>query len=291
VRTYPILMFLLAAYVLSACAGAPRRDAPSVDGAQVVVPGLPADIRWFGESRHDFRARATLLLGDAKAAANDGPINVLVLSGGGAGGAFGAGALVGWSRLGTRPEFHIVTGVSAGALIAPFAFLGSAWDAKLGAAFTRTKFPHLMQRTMLRLLFGPSMYRGTSIYSLVDSYVTSALLNAIAKEARKGRLLVVATTDLDSEQPVFWNLGLIAQQGGERARQLFRDVLVASASIPGVFPPMLIPVEQAGERFDEMHVDGSVMTSLFFIPCRTRSMIYGVGTYTFSSTVQWEPHR
>jgi hypothetical protein len=263
---HPILIVLLAAFVLSACAGAPRRNAPGVDGAQVVVPGLPADIRWFGESRHDFRARSTLLLGDAKAAAKGGPVNVLVLSGGGAGGAFGAGALVGWSRLGTRPEFHIVTGVSAGALIAPFAFLGSEWNAELSAAFSPTKVPHLMQRTLLRLLFGTSLYRGTPLYRLVDGYVTNGLLSAIAKEARKGRLLVVATTDLDSEQPVFWNLGRIAQQGGERARQLFRDVLVASASIPGVFPPMLIPVEQAGERFDEMHVDGSVMTSLFFIP-------------------------
>jgi len=265
-RAHPILKALLAALVLSACAGAPRRNPPSVDGTQVVVPGLPAEIRWFGESRREFRARSTHLLGDAKAAANGGPVNVLVLSGGGTGGAFGAGALVGWSQLGTRPEFQIVTGVSAGALIAPFAFLGPAWDTELSAAFSRTNFPRLMQRTVLRLLFGASLYHGTSIYRLVDRYVTNSLLSAIAKEARKGRLLVVATTDLDSEQPVFWNLGRIAEQGGERARRLFRNVLVASASIPGVFPPMLIPVEQAGERFDEMHVDGSVMTPLFFIP-------------------------
>ena len=191
---------------------------------------------------------------------------MLVLSGGGAGGAFGAGALVGLSRRGTRPDFQIVTGVSAGALIAPLAFLGQDWDSQLTEAFSGAPTQHLMHAHWLGALFGDSVYRGEPLAQLVDRYVTDELLRAVASESQRGRLLLVATTDLDSEQTVFWNLGLIAEQGGARAKRLFRDVLVASASIPGVFPPVMIHVEQAGKSFEEMHVDGSAMAALFFIP-------------------------
>src|ERR1700728_12850 len=183
-----------------------------------------------------------------------------------AGGAFGAGALVGLSRRGTRPDFQIVTGVSAGALIAPLAFLGQDWDLQLAEAFSGAPTQHLMHAHWLGALFGDSVYRGEPLAQLVDRYVSDKLLRAVASEWRRGRLLLVATTDLDSEQTVFWNLGLIAEQGGAKAKRLFRNVLIASASIPGVFPPVMIHVEQAGKTFEEMHVDGSAMAALFFMP-------------------------
>jgi Patatin-like phospholipase len=173
---------------------------------------------------------------------------------------------VGWSRSGTRPEFQIVTGVSAGALIAPLAFAGGDWDPKLAEAFSGMQTQHLMRMQSLGALFGTSVYRGRPLAQLVDRYVTTDLVNAVARESSKGRLLLIATTDLDREQTVIWNLGLIAQQGGPKSLQLFRDVLIASASIPGIFPPMMIKVEQGGKSFEEMHVDGSAMTPLLFIP-------------------------
>jgi hypothetical protein len=258
--------FLLSGLLLSACAGVPRRGAPVGPVASAIVPGFPADIRWIASTRHDVELRSPVMLRQVQRAADGGAVNVLVLSGGGAGGAFGAGALVGLSRRGTRPDFQIVTGVSAGALIAPLAFLGQDWDLQLAEAFSGAPTQHLMHARWLGALFGDSVYRGEPLAQLVDRYVTDDLLRAIARESQRGRLLVVATTDLDSEQTVFWNLGLIAEQGGAKAKRLFRDVLIASASIPGVFPPVMIHVEQGGKTYEEMHVDGSAMASLFFIP-------------------------
>ncbi|TLY76844.1 MAG: hypothetical protein E6K43_00905, partial [Gammaproteobacteria bacterium] len=190
----------------------PRRGAPVVDYAKADVPGFPRDIRWSGATRRDFEARSSRLLRQVQAAAAGGPVNVLVLSGGGAGSAFGAGALVGWSRSDTRPEFQIVTGVSAGALMAPLAFAGRDWDPELTEAFSGAQTQHLMRARWAGALFGASVYRGEPLTQLLDRYVTDELMSAIAREAEKGRLLLVATTDLDTEQTVIWNLGLIAQQ-------------------------------------------------------------------------------
>jgi hypothetical protein len=257
---------LLGCLLLSGCAGIPRRGPPVGHDANASVPGFPADIRWVGSTRPDIELRSPALLRQVQRAADGGAVNVLVLSGGGAGGAFGAGALVGLSQRGTRPDFQIVTGVSAGALIAPLAFLGRDWDSQLTEAFSGTPTRHLMHANWLGALFGDSVYQGEPLAKVVDRYVTDELLRAVARESQRGRLLLVATTDLDSEETVFWNLGLIAEQGGPEARRLFRDVLIASASIPGVFPPVMIHVEQGGKSFEEMHVDGSAMAALFFMP-------------------------
>jgi hypothetical protein len=265
-RPHVLCAFLLACLLLGACAASPRHGAPVGHDAGAVVPGFPPEIRWVGSTRRDIELRSPGLLQQVQRAADGHPVNVLVLSGGGAGGAFGAGAMVGLSRRGDRPEFQIVTGVSAGALIAPLAFLGRDWDSQLTEAFSGTSTRHLMRADWLGALFGNSVYQGEPLVQLVDHYVTDELLRAVARESQRGRLLLVATTDLDSEQTVFWNLGLIAEQGGPKAKRLFRDVLIASASIPGVFPPVMIRVEQAGRSFEEMHVDGSAMASLFFMP-------------------------
>jgi patatin-like phospholipase len=258
---------LASAALLTGCASPVRKDAPVLWFASDAVPvGFPSSVRSVGETRETFAARSAELLPRARAAAGSGPLNMLALSGGGAGGAYGAGALVGWTRQGTRPEFQIVTGVSAGALIAPFAFLGPSWDGQLTEAFSGARTEHLLDRHLPGIFFAASAYRGAPLIALVDSYVTDALLRAVAIEAAKGRFLVVATTDLDKEETVIWNLGEIAAQGGEPARRLFRDVLVASASIPGAFPPVMIRVEESGQSYDEMHVDGGTTASLFIAP-------------------------
>ena len=228
--------------------------------------GFPGAIRISEDSRGAFEARAPKILGEIREAAGGGPVNILALSGGGVGAAFGAGALVGWTRSGTRPDFQVVTGVSAGALIAPFAFLGPDWDDRLADIFSGTRTQHLMQVHWLGALFGASVYRGKPLFKLVDRYVTADLLRAVAAQAAKGRRLMIATTDLDKEQTVIWNLGVIAAQGGESARRLFRDVIIASCSIPGLYPPVLIRVTQSGKLHDEMHVDGGTTSALFIAP-------------------------
>ena len=197
--------------------------------------------------------------------------NILALSGGAAGGAFGAGALVGLAKAGTRPEFAIVTGVSTGALIAPLAFLGSAWDDRLTDAYVGGHASDLLSLKRLGPTMGPSLFRGDSLDGLVAPFIDAAMIEAVAVEHAKGRRLLIATTNLDSQKATIWDMGAIATHGGEAAVKLFRDVLVASATLPGLFPPKLIDVETPdGEggmtRYQEMHVDGGVAAPLFLMP-------------------------
>ncbi|WP_426043779.1 patatin-like phospholipase family protein [Caulobacter sp. DWR3-1-2] len=197
--------------------------------------------------------------------------NILALSGGAAGGAFGAGALVGLAKAGRRPTFAIVTGVSTGALIAPFAFLGPAWDARLADAYLGGHAADLLSLRRFGATLGPSLFRGDSLDGLVAPFVDAAMIEAVAIEHARGRRLLIATTNLDSQKATIWDMGAIATRGGEAAVKLFRDVLVASATLPGLFPPKLIDVEAPdGEggmvRYQEMHVDGGVAAPLFLMP-------------------------
>src|SRR4051812_18816504 len=245
---------------LAGCATLPRGEAPLGASGVAAPRGFPPSVRIAGSD-----PRALSILSRLRAASSDGSVDVLALSGGGAGGAFGAGALVGLTRKGSRPEFELVTGVSTGALIAPFAFLGPAWDSQLiEAAMTAGNGSLLQWRG--GILYDPAVYSGEPLASFVDQFVTTELVSAVAAEAAKGRMLLVATTDLDKEESVIWDLGAIASHGGEEARTLFRDILTASASIPGVFPPVMIRVEENGAAYDEMHVDGGTIQSFFVAP-------------------------
>lgn len=256
---------------LSACTTVARREAPLLTSRDAAPAGFPREVMYVDDGRQDYDGDAGRLLWRIRQSAAGGRINVLALSGGGSGVAFGAGALVGWTRSGTRPEFQIVTGVSAGALLAPLAFLGPSWDHTVAEAFSGAQTQHLMQSRWIHAVFGASVFRGEPLVQLVDRYVTDDMLRAVAAESSRGRLLLVGTTDLDHERTVIWDMGRIAAEGGERGRRLFRDILVASASIPGVFPPVLIRVREGGLEFDEMHVDGST-TAPFFISPETGPM-------------------
>ena len=257
--------FVLGAFALVGCTAVPRRDAPPTLFSSATPVGFSDEVRFLSTDRASVESKSTAALQRLRSSSKDGTVRALVLSGGGAGGAFGAGALVGLSRRQERPQYDVVTGVSAGALIAPFAFLGPEWDSQLTEAFTSGRGEQMSVRGLLALPFGASR-RSAALTALVDHYVTPDLIRAVAREAASGRLLWVATTDLDKEETVIWDMGAIAQRGGEPARKLFRDVLVASASIPGVFEPVLIRVQQGEKLYDEMHVDGNASTSLFVAP-------------------------
>jgi hypothetical protein len=197
--------------------------------------------------------------------------NILALSGGAAGGAFGAGALVGLTKAGTRPDFAIVTGVSTGALIAPLAFLGSEWDDRLADAYVGGHAAELLSIRRLGPPVGPSLFRGDALDGLVAPFFDLEVIQAVAREHARGRRLLIATTNLDSQKATIWDMGAIATRGDEAALRLFRDVLVASATLPGLFPPKLIDVEAPdGEggtkRYQEMHADGGIAAPLFLMP-------------------------
>jgi predicted acylesterase/phospholipase RssA len=194
-------------------------------------------------------------------------IKVLALSGGGPDGAFGAGLLSGWTARGDRPEFQFVTGISAGALIAPFAYLGSAYDEPMREIWTQYETSELITAQLLPgLLGGPSLADTAPLAALIAKYVDRAFLAKIAAEYSKGRILLIGTTNLDAQRPVVWNMGAIARAGTPAAVELFRQVLLASSAIPGAFPPVNIKVVADGQSFDEMHVDGGTTREVFITP-------------------------
>jgi predicted acylesterase/phospholipase RssA len=193
--------------------------------------------------------------------------NYLALSGWGANGAFGAGLLAGWSAAGTRPEFAMVTGISTGALTAPFAFLVPAYDAQLKEMYTTYSTKDLViKRNILATLNGDSAVDTTPLKKMIAKYVNQQVMEAIAAEYKKGRRLWVGTTNLDAKRPVIWNIGLMASSGQPGALELIHKVILASASIPAAFPPVLIEVEAGGKRYDELHVDGGTASQVFLYP-------------------------
>jgi len=200
------------------------------------------------------------------------PGHFLALSGGADDGAFGAGVLVGWTETGQRPEFDLVTGISAGALIAPFAFLGPAYDPQLRSLFTEIAQNDVVQigQLALAVLFREAVADTTPLARLIERHADEAMLQSIAAEYQRGRLLLIGTVNLDVGRPAVWNIGAIASSGHPDALRLFRRILLASASIPGAFPPVMIDVDVGGQRFQEMHVDGGAAMQVFLYPARFR---------------------
>jgi predicted acylesterase/phospholipase RssA len=194
-------------------------------------------------------------------------VEYLALSGGAGDGAFGAGLLAGWARRGDRPKFEVVTGVSAGALIAPFAFLGPEYDPQLKEIWTKYDTDDLATPQILAGLFGAEALTDTAPFQkLIAKYVTRSMLDRIAREYRMGRILLIGTTNLDAQRPVIWNMGEIAASQHAYAVELFRQVLLASASLPGVFPPVHIKVRVGNKVLEEMHVDGGPTRQVFVAP-------------------------
>jgi len=196
----------------------------------------------------------------------DRPLSILAISSGGASGAFGAGALVGSTRHGSRPDFTVVTGVSVGALLAPLAFVGATADSRMTAIFTTGETDGLLQPRLLGAVFGSSIYSGKPLQRLIEHYADDALIAAVAAEAAKGRLLLVGTTDFTTGEPAIWDLGSVALHGGTEAKQLFRTLLLASASVPGLLPPVLVRFRSDGRTREEAHVDGGVTLPFFVAP-------------------------
>jgi predicted acylesterase/phospholipase RssA len=260
--------------VLAGCSSLERL--PAVPGAlqyEAAVPGMP-NIRYrqpqVDTLLKDLRTTVEREQAALRKKGYDGPLlptSFLALSGGGEDGAFGAGLLVGWTARGDRPEFKVVTGISTGALIAPFAFLGPRYDTQLKRLYTEVSANEVLQlRSMVGALFDDALADNLPLQRLVEANVTQEILDAIADESLKGRTLLVGTTDLDAQRSVYWNLTLMAESRSPQALALIRKILVASAAIPGELPPALIDVEVQGRRHHEMHVDGGTTQQVFMLP-------------------------
>lgn len=269
--------FALAALLGVAACSSPLREAPPAateTEAATVLGGL-ADARYWADSQGDAMAREGARSVDRELAHLGlgtridrlPPATYLSLSGGSDDGAFGAGLLVGWTEAGTRPSFKMVTGVSTGALAAPFAFLGPAYDHALRDVYTAVSPRDVFrQRSWLAAAFSDSVADTEPLFALISKHATAEMLAEIAREYRRGRLLLIGTTQLDSMRPVIWNIGAIADSGHPDALDLVRRVLLASASVPVAFPPVMISVTVDGRHHQEMHVDGGAIAQLFLYP-------------------------
>ncbi|GEP58981.1 patatin-like phospholipase family protein [Reyranella soli] len=277
----PRLLALLTAVALALVAACSHPDRlPSVPRADTVraQPLGIANARFFADGdvspmiqegmRSVEREMANLRAeGKTPTLANLPTAYYLAVSGGGDNGAFGAGLLNGWSETGTRPEFRMVTGVSTGALIAPFAFLGPQYDPILREVYTTLTPDRIFRaRGLSAALFNDAMADTTPLGDVIAKYADEKMFAAIAREYNEGRLLLIGTTDLDAQRPVIWNIGALAASGKPEALKLFHQILRASAAIPGLFEPVMIDVELDGKKYQEMHVDGGTIAQLFLYP-------------------------
>ena len=270
-RAWIAAVFVVAA---AGCA-APERMAPvpDADTTRALPLGI-ANARYFpGTQLAEMTAEGKLALQRERQAmglAADAPLptaNFLAISGGGDDGAFGSGILAGWTEAGDRPEFDMVTGVSTGALIAPFAFLGPAYDKQLHDVYTTISADDVfIDRGLIGGIFDDALSDTTPLWKLISRYFDEPMLAAIAREYRKGRLLLIGSTDLDAQRPCIWNIGAIAASGNPGALDLIRKILRASSAVPGIFQPVMIDVELNGKHYQELHVDGGAIAQLFLYP-------------------------
>lgn len=193
---------------------------------------------------------------------SDGP-NVLALSGGGEDGAFGAGALVGWSARGDRPDFDLVTGISTGALIAPFAFMGQDYDEVLTRVFTQSDASDIMRMRPFQAVFSDALYDTSPLAVLIEENTPPSFLRAIAQKHKAGNSLLVVTSELDSARASVWDMGAIAAAG---QYDLFRSIMRASAALPGLFPPVNLRYSVNDKTYAETHVDGGVHMQFLAVP-------------------------
>jgi hypothetical protein len=271
-RLHPVAACMMILMLLTSCAAAPKRLHPITSDFQEAaeIPGIPG-ARYWGDHSPPKLAQ-WLAASDAELKRDYGaifgvPHAYLAISGGGANGSFGAGLLVGWSANGTRPEFTIVTGVSTGALTAPFAFLGPKYDPVLRKVYTEISTKDILEkRSVFDILRNDSMTSTRPLRRLIEQYIDDRVIEELASEHRKGRSLLIGTTNLEAARPVTWNITRIAASGAPHARRLIHDVILASASIPGIFPPVIIEVESSGRRLEEIHVDGGATAQVFMYP-------------------------
>lgn len=257
--------------LMAACAHvAERTPLPAELADETSVLGIPRARQW-GDAPppwdHDWLKKSKTELKERYSGIYGRRHTYLAISGGGENGAFAAGLLIGWTEAGDRPEFTAVTGISAGALVAPFAFLGSEYDHVLQIVSKDLEPDDVYKkRGFIRALRTNAMANTEPLKALIAKYVDEEVMHKIAAAHRDGRSLNIGTANLDSMRPVIWRLGPIANSGHPDALELIRKILLASASIPAAFPPVLIPVEAGGKNYDELHVDGGAAAQVFLYP-------------------------
>jgi predicted acylesterase/phospholipase RssA len=297
-----LLLALGVSFALVGCAAIEPRNALPEASAAYIDPDGFHNIRFWGDevapgvaSPKDDPASVSSQRGGPRR-----QLNLLAISGGAEDGAFGAGLLAGWGDAGNRPEFDLVTGVSSGALIAPFAFLGRAHDAQLREIFTQYGRKDIFAYNVPSLLEGSALVDDSPLSRLIAKYIDRDFIRDVAEQRKRGRVLLIGTTNLDAQRPVLWDMGRIAASERPDAIDLFRRVLLASATLPGVFAPVRIKVRVGDKNYDELHVDGGITRQVFIAPSTlrlvsgssVRSTMTGAHLFVIRNgriDPQWEP--
>ena len=297
---------LFAIFLLAGCGAiTPRSALPETVAAGVVEPDGFHKIRYWGDETALDASAADLgppgsIAEIRKRNEAKHQLNLLAISGGAEDGAYGAGLLAGWGDAGNRPTFDLVTGVSSGALIAPFVFLGREHDIQLREIFTKYGRKDIFAYNVPSLLEGSALVDNSPLADLIAKYIDAQFIREVARERSKGRMLLIGTTNLDAQRPVLWDMGRIAASDNPEALDLFRKVLLASATLPGVFAPVRIKVRVGGKDYDELHVDGGVTRQVFIAPSilrlvspnPTRKMANGARLFVIRNgriDPQWAP--
>lgn len=265
-----LALIVLCIALLQGCSYFPRNPVPLNKQSAATIQGIPMARAWWGTYNAQFQKdllnsfiadkKTSLSAQGRKKTLN---VNILALSGGGSDGAFGAGVLNGWTKTGHRPEFKIVTGISTGAIIAPFAFLGDKYDATLKSAYTHINTKNIYRKRYFSIFWNESLVDTSPLFHLIKRLLSKDVIKNIARKYRRGGRLYIGTTNLDADQLVIWNMGVIANSNHPGAIKLFRRIILASSSIPGVFPPVMFKVRINGKQYDEMHIDGGIKAQLF----------------------------
>jgi hypothetical protein len=238
------------------------RQAGPAGGKAAVAKGIPTQAQTLAQSSQGIADKLRQMVA---ASAGQRSLDILALSGGGEWGAFGAGFLKGWSERGDRPAFRLVTGTSTGSLIATFAFLGPAYDEALAQAYLgiggdRDVFE---ERFFFTLPFVSSLSTTEPLRRLLEKHITPDVVEKVAEEGRRDRLLWVGSVDLEGGAFVPWDLTRIAASGAN-ARDVYVTALMASTAIPVEFPP----VDLGGV----LYVDGGVRRNIFLIDTIAREI-------------------
>ncbi|MFC1665015.1 patatin-like phospholipase family protein [Pseudomonadota bacterium] len=270
-RSQKILVVIVSLLLLAGCSSLRKRTpVPAELTNSAEIPGIPNTRFWGDEwpkfsmdlferyTAEEFQANFSGIYGK--------PHNYLAISGGGANGAFGAGLLAGWEEAGTRPEFTMVTGISTGALAAPFAFLGADYDSQIKKLYTTNKTQDLIKKRGVAAAFSDSIADTAPLREIIEAYINDDMIEKIAVEHKRGRRLFIGTMQLDAGRAMIWSIGAIAVSNHPEKAKLIHDVLLASSAIPVAFPPVIISVEAGGQIYDEMHVDGGTASQVFVYP-------------------------
>jgi hypothetical protein len=256
--------FIFAAVLLTACAVTERPAEPRSGDVYILpwgavsldTPDSPE------EARQKERLMAALQQRVSERTDRDEqgrPIyRILAISGGGSNGAFGAGLLTGWTQRGNRPEFDVVTGISTGALMSTFAFLGPDYDDELYVYTRISDHDIYSRRPLLDWLKNDAITDTTPLRELVSKMIDEEILDRVAAQYHAGRRLFIGTTNLDSNTFTLWDMGAIATSNRADRLERYRSVVLASASAPVIFSPVYIKVEGTDRTYWQMHADGGM---------------------------------